>query len=750
MSYLVLARKYRSQSFDEIVCQDHVTRTLQNAIEAGRVAHAILFTGPRGTGKTSIARILAKAMNCGDHATPSPCNECRSCKEITSGHAADVIEIDGASNNSVDQIRELRETIGYMPAHSRYKIYIIDEVHMLSVAAFNALLKTLEEPPEHVLFFFATTEPHKIPVTILSRCQRHDLRRVGLADLVGHLDFICRSEKIALTREALELVAREADGSVRDSLSLLDRVIASLPPEGGTDHNVVTILGIADRNRLTRITRSLLEGKTGEVLKEIQSLHDAGIDLRKFHHDLCLQFRNLLVVQAGVESCEDLMDLPAHAVRELEAIARLATGSFLSRVLELLMEGETTLRYAGSPRIALETLLLKVLRMQPVLSVDTLIQRLGALRKDLHAGDLPEAVIIREPRLPEPECRPEPEKPAETPPVPSQVIPAPSTKPEIQSQRPAAEVREPSPPEPSGGPEIASSQPEPITESTEVQPEPRQETPSARTERTPQNPTPSAPYPRMPEAEAPGENITGPCPEPVPTPAPESATRPTPAPVKPEASQPSATPDMPERVSEPPAEYAAMPPMEEEPPPVYEGMEALPAAPAPKPDAMAPPSPIRQAPESVPPVENPLPPPITEPAGQNTTTHSNSEEKWNSVLTALRRTSPVLGDLFRTKSTLKKATDQSIELEVSGMGYHIAKFRNDKTKRQVESLIQKVFGAPLSLVIHAEETASGDVLKKQSEREQLRNQALTHPLVTEALAMFQGKVEDVRILKEDI
>ncbi|MBU4053265.1 MAG: DNA polymerase III subunit gamma/tau, partial [Proteobacteria bacterium] len=245
MSYLVLARKYRPQSFEDVVGQEHVTRTLTNAISMGRVHHAVLFSGPRGTGKTTVARILAKALNCEQGPTKTPCNVCSSCVEITSGSGVDVFEIDGASNNSVDQVRELRDNSKYMPAHSRYKIYIIDEVHMLSIAAFNALLKILEEPPAHVLFFFATTEPQKIPLTILSRCQRHDFKRIDAKDTMAQLKKLCEMEGFHIDVESLAIIAREAGGGMRDALSLLDQLMASA--EGDLTHErLMDILGVVD------------------------------------------------------------------------------------------------------------------------------------------------------------------------------------------------------------------------------------------------------------------------------------------------------------------------------------------------------------------------------------------------------------------------------------------------------------------------------------------------------------------------
>ena len=289
MSYLVFARKYRPQNFDDVVGQEHVTRTLSNAIAQERVPHALIFTGPRGTGKTTIARILAKGMNCQEGPTSQPCNICRSCTEITNGHAADVFEIDGASNNSVDQVRELRENLKYMPSHSRYKIYIIDEVHMLSTSAFNALLKTLEEPPAHVLFVFATTEPQKIPVTILSRCQRHDLRRIELTDIISNMHWICTQEQIGIDDQSLGLIARESGGSMRDALSLLDHVIACTH-----DHITIKVvselLGLVERRHIFEVSAAIFSRDLHGVLKLIDGIWRAGYEIIRFFNDLITPF----------------------------------------------------------------------------------------------------------------------------------------------------------------------------------------------------------------------------------------------------------------------------------------------------------------------------------------------------------------------------------------------------------------------------------------------------------------------------
>ena len=381
MGYLVLARKYRPQKFDEVVGQGHVTQTLTNAIRHGRVAHAILFSGPRGTGKTTVARILAKAVNCRQTDGANPCNACRSCVEITGGSAADVFEIDGASNNSVDQVRELRENAKYMPAHSPFKIYIIDEVHMLSTPAFNALLKTLEEPPAHVMFMFATTESHKIPITILSRCQRYDLRRVGFDQIVAHMEQLCRQENIVLPEESLATIAREAGGSMRDALSLLDQVMTCA--QGDLVHDqVLEILGTVDRRILMNLSAALLQGDAPQVLEAIDAVYQRGQDLKKLYQDLIAHVRNLLVVKLS-ERADRLVDLPASEIERLRLRVAAISPAALNHVLNALFRDEAAVRLSMQPRLALETCLIRICELKPVMPIDQLIAKVDQLRQQI-------------------------------------------------------------------------------------------------------------------------------------------------------------------------------------------------------------------------------------------------------------------------------------------------------------------------------------------------------------------------------
>jgi DNA polymerase-3 subunit gamma/tau len=381
MSYLVLARKYRPQAFDQVIEQVHITRTLINAISSERVAHAILFSGPRGTGKTTVARILAKAMNCKQGPTPQPCNTCRSCNEITAGHAIDVFEIDGASNNSVDQIRELRENIKYMPAHSSYKIYIIDEVHMLSTAAFNALLKTLEEPPSHVMFMFATTEPHKIPITILSRCQRYDFRRIGLDAISSHMTSLCRQEGFEIAEDSLGLIAREAGGSMRDALSLLDQLMTCA--QGLVTHEqVLEILGVVDRKIIFELAGSILNADIDTVFDLLDDVYDRGHDMKKLYTDLLEHFRNLLVVVMG-KKIEKLIDLPSGEIEQLVIQAQPSSVGELNHIFDILFKAEVSIRLSSQPKLALEMTLIRLLQTRPALPIDVLIDKLDALRQEV-------------------------------------------------------------------------------------------------------------------------------------------------------------------------------------------------------------------------------------------------------------------------------------------------------------------------------------------------------------------------------
>lgn len=399
MSYLVFARKYRPQTFEQVVKQDHVTRTLSNAIAAGRVAHAVLFSGPRGTGKTTVARILAKAMNCKQGPAPVPCNECRSCKEITSGSAVDVYEIDGASNTSVDQVRELRENVKYMPAHSLYKIYIIDEVHMLSIAAFNALLKTLEEPPSHVMFIFATTEPRKIPITILSRCQRHDFRRIDVESISKYMEKICAKEGVEIAVESLGLIAREAGGSMRDGLSLLDQVISCI--KGTITHaKVLDILGVVDREIIFDISEAVLREDVAEALDILDEIYNAGHDMKKFYADLIEHFRNLLVVKMG-KKVGKLVDIPSHEIDLMLDLVKEVSITFLNQIFDLLFKEEVAIGYAAQPKLAIEMVLIRLFQIKPALPIEVLIEKLDNLRKDIYETGADFRDAENKPMLPE-------------------------------------------------------------------------------------------------------------------------------------------------------------------------------------------------------------------------------------------------------------------------------------------------------------------------------------------------------------
>jgi DNA polymerase III subunit gamma/tau len=367
MSYQALARKYRPQTFADVVGQETAVRTLHNAIEGNRIHHAYLFSGVRGVGKTTTARILAKALNCVQGPTAEPDNTCTICREITEGIDVDVREIDAATYTGVDNVRELRDASQFQPARDRYRIFIIDEAHMLSNASWNALLKLIEEPPPHVIFMFATTEMNKVPQTILSRVQRFMLRKISLEDLIGRLDQICKAEGIEAERTALEIVARRGEGSVRDAVSLLDQIIA-FSGRSVTAVDVATILGLSDTNFFARIVRLIGEGEHGEILEALQEASDTGRDFKVLYRDLLSFVRNLLLLAGGAN--EAMLAASPEDLVILRATADVFSYTELLRIANLLLRDDETVNRAEHQRLAVEIALLKAATFPRLKSVE--------------------------------------------------------------------------------------------------------------------------------------------------------------------------------------------------------------------------------------------------------------------------------------------------------------------------------------------------------------------------------------------
>ena len=374
MSYQVFARKYRPQHFDEVIGQEAAVTTLKNAIDLKRIHHAYLFCGARGVGKTSLARIFAKSLNCEKGPTTTPCQTCSSCVGITKGTSMDVLEIDGASNTSVNDVRELREQTKFLPSHGKYKIYIIDEVHMLSTSAFNALLKTLEEPPPHIIFVFATTEPHKIPITILSRCQRFDLKRLPQDKLAGHLKNIMSQEKVTLDDESIHLLIGASEGSVRDSLSLLDQVI-SFCGNHPSSEQIRDILGLADRVLLLETLRAILSEDIGHALKQVEGLFNKGFDLKIFAEGLLELLRDALIVK---ESPLSPTSLSQQENENLKDWTQKIPSTHLLILFQILLRGTEEISRSSLPKIVFETTLIKMMKVRELVSIPELVEKLNA------------------------------------------------------------------------------------------------------------------------------------------------------------------------------------------------------------------------------------------------------------------------------------------------------------------------------------------------------------------------------------
>src|SRR5438105_1830993 len=380
MSYQVIARKDRPQKFSDVVGQEHVTQTLSHAIEQKRIAHAYLFCGPRGTGKTTIARIFAKCLNCAEGPKVDFDEDDQRCQEIAEGRSLDVFEIDGASNNGVEQVRELRETCKYAPASSRFKIYIIDEVHMLSTAAFNALLKTLEETPEHVKFMFATTDPEKVLPTILSRCQRFDLRRIPAALIAKHLADIAKKEKVNIDAAALHAIARGAEGAMRDAESTLDQLI-SFCGDKIEEQDVLSMFGLTAQGQLLELSRAVLAGEVESALRQLNDLANHGKDLGRLISDLLNHFRNLLIFQVSRGDLKMLEVSEAEAA-SLSEHSKMANAEGLTRIMEVFADAEMRLRDAASKKISVEVALLKAIEARNAVSIDSVLKQLQGLRGD--------------------------------------------------------------------------------------------------------------------------------------------------------------------------------------------------------------------------------------------------------------------------------------------------------------------------------------------------------------------------------
>ena len=385
MSYTALYRKFRPTEFADVKGQDHIITTLQNQIRANRIGHAYLFCGTRGTGKTTVAKIFAKAVNCEHPVDGSPCGECETCRSIAAGTSMNVIEIDAASNNGVDNIREIREEVAYRPTEGRYKVYIIDEVHMLSIGAFNALLKTLEEPPEYVIFILATTEVHKIPITILSRCQHYDFKRISIETITDRMKELMDTEHVDVEDKALRYIAKAADGSMRDALSLLDQCIAFYMGQKLTYDNVLEVLGAVDTDVFSRLLRKVIDRDVAGVLDVVDDLVMQGRELTQLAADFTWYLRNLLLVKTS-DNIEDVLDVSTENMAQLKEEAQMIEPDMLFRYIRIFSELSNQLKYATQKRVMLEVALIKLCTPAMENTQDSLLDRIRAVEEKVEKG----------------------------------------------------------------------------------------------------------------------------------------------------------------------------------------------------------------------------------------------------------------------------------------------------------------------------------------------------------------------------
>jgi len=440
MGYLVLARKWRPQTWEEVVAQQHVTATLRNAIQYNRIAHAYLLAGPRGVGKTSAARIMAKALNCEKGPAPDPCNTCSSCLEITGSRSMDVVEIDGASNRGIEDIRSLRETVRYAPTRGRYKVYIIDEVHMLTTEAFNALLKTLEEPPEHVLFLFATTEPHKIPATIISRCQRFDFHRVAVPDTEALLKRICEKEAIDIDDEALHLIAGKSDGSLRDSQSILDQMVSFTTGKIRVE-DVAKALGLIDQQLFFDMTDAIQARSAARGLDLVGQITASGTSIDEFLSGFLEHLRNLLVVRAAGHA--GILEMSESHQKRYEEKVRDFREEDLLRLIRVVADAQHQIKFSDSPRVPLELAVIKMVKLDKTASIEELLSQLADIKKKV-----PEPAVTRLAPEPSPAAAAVPPAP-KTKPVPANSSPEPrpsaGAAPQARKVRPVRATSSPDP-----------------------------------------------------------------------------------------------------------------------------------------------------------------------------------------------------------------------------------------------------------------------------------------------------------------